>query len=167
MSQTTQLNNNEVDEQWMKLAIEHAKKIEKEGSLPIGSFIVYQGEIIAKGQSLVWPNKDPSAHGERLCISEACQKLQTIAIPDCTLYTTLEPCSMCMATAGWASLDKVVFGAYQEDVPGNQYELRDYHAEEWGPRLVTHNNRGVLVKGGVLRDECRALIAGITNWTPK
>lgn len=111
MSQTTQLNNNEVDEQWMKQAIEQAKLAEKAGGLPIGSVIIYKGEIIAKGQSLVWPNKDPPAHGERLCISEACQNLGTIAITDCTLYTTHEPCSMCMATAGWASLGKVAFGA--------------------------------------------------------
>lgn len=170
MLQTTQLNHkeNEIDEKWMKQAIEQAKLAEKAGGLPIGSVIVFQEDILAKGQSLVWPNKDPSAHGERLCISEACQKLQTIAIPECTLYTTLEPCSMCMATAGWASLGKVVFGAYQEDIPGNQYELKDYHAEEWGPRLVTmQGQKGVVVMGGVLRNECRALMAGITDWTPK
>lgn len=149
------------DEQFMKLAIEEAKKSQEAGGAPIGAILVKDGEVIATGQSLVWPLKDPSAHGETQCLRNACQKLQTLNLSGYTLYSTLESCSMCLGCAGWCKLSKIVFGAFKEDVQPNPYELDDYHAIDHAKRI-----QGLEVVGGVLREECKELMKNIYNWSP-
>lgn len=149
------------DEQFMKLAIQEAHKSQEAGGAPIGAVLVKDGEVVANGQSLVWPLKDPSAHGETQCLRNACQKLQTLDLKGYTLYSTLESCSMCLGCAGWCKLSRIVFGAFQEDVQPNPYELDDYHAIEHAKRI-----QGLEVVGGVLRDECKELMSNIKNWSP-
>lgn len=145
----------------MKIAIEEAKKSEKAGGAPIGAILVKNGEVVSEGQSLVWPLKDPSAHGETQCMRNACQKLQTLDLSGYTLYSTLESCSMCLGCAGWCKVSRIVFGAFQEDVQPNPYELIDYHAIEHAKRIP-----GLEVVGGVLREKCKELMKNIRNWTP-
>ncbi len=154
------------DEQYMKLAIEEAKKSVQAGGAPIGAVMVKNDQVIATGQSLVWPKKDPSAHGETECMKAACQKLQSLDLSGCTLYSTLESCSMCLGCAGWTGLSRIIFGAYKEDTPDNPYELADYHAEEHAKRLTPLSGGKVEVLGGVLRDECKQLMSDIKNWSP-
>lgn len=149
------------DEQFIKLAIEEAKKCESIGGVPIGTVLVKDGQVIATGQSLVWPKKDPSAHAEVECMRSACNKLQSIDLSGCILYSTLESCSMCLGCAGWTKLSKIVFGAFLEDIQPNPYELSDYHAIEHSKRI-----EGLKVEGGILREECRDLMKNIQNWTP-
>lgn len=149
------------DEQFMKLAIEEAKKSQSVGGAPIGAILVKNGEVIATGQSLVWPKKDPTAHGECNCMRNACNKLQSLDLSGCILYSTLESCSMCLGCAGWTGLSKIVFGAFAEDVQSNPYELEDYHAIEHAKRI-----KGLEVIGGILREECKDLMKKIKNWTP-
>lgn len=153
------------NEEFMKLAIEEAKKAESAGGVPIGAVLVKNGEVIATGQSLTWPKKDPSAHGETSCIKNACDKLQTLDLSGTTLYSTLESCSMCLACASWSSVSKVIFGAYKEDVPENPYELADYHAEEHAKKLTPFGGGKIEVVGGVLREECKELLKGYKNWS--
>lgn len=154
------------DEKFMKLAIEEAKKSVQAGGAPIGAVIVKNGEVIATGWSLVWPKKDPSAHGETECIKSACQKLGSLDLSGCTLYSTLESCSMCLGCAGWTGLSRIVFGAYKEDIGENPYELADYHAEEHAKRMTPIGGGKLEVVGGVLREECKKLMANIKNWSP-
>ena len=154
------------DEQYMKLAIEEAKKSQEANGAPIGAVLVRDGKVIATGWSLVWPKKDPSAHAETECMRNACQKLQTLDLSGCTLYSTLESCSMCLGCAGWTGLSKIVFGAYKEDVPNNPYEMADYHAEEHTKKLTPLSGGAIEVKGGVLREECKELMKNIKNWSP-
>lgn len=149
------------DEQFIKLAIEEAHKSQEAGGAPIGAILVKDGEVVATGQSLVWPLKDPSAHGETQCLRNACQKLQTLDLSGYTLYSTLESCSMCLGCAGWCKVSRIVFGAFKEDVEPNPYELEDYHALEHAKRI-----KGLEVVGGVLRDECKELMKNIRNWSP-
>lgn len=149
------------DEQFMKLAVAEAHKSQEAGGAPIGAVLVKDGEVVATGQSLVWPLKDPSAHGETQCLRNACQKLQTLDLNGYTLYSTLESCSMCLGCAGWCKLSRIVFGAFQEDVQPNPYELDDYHAVEHAKRI-----QGLEVVGGILRDECKELMSNIKNWNP-
>lgn len=149
------------DEQFIKLAIDEARKSQDAGGAPIGAILVKNGEVIAKGQSLVWPMKDPSAHGETQCLRNACQKLQILDLTGFTLYSTLESCSMCLGCAAWCKLSRIVFGAFKEDVEPNPYELKDYHAVEHAKRI-----EGLEVVGGVLREECKELMKNIRNWTP-
>lgn len=158
---------NMTDEQYMVLAIEEAKESVKAGGAPIGAIIVKNNVVIAKGWSLVWAEKDPTAHGESNCIKAACKALQTLDLTDCTMYSTLESCSMCLACASWAGLSKVVFGAYKEDIRPNPYEIADYHAEEWGKKLTPPNGKTIIVSGGILRKECAELMKNIENWTPQ
>ena len=154
------------DEKFIRLAIEEANKSVQAGGAPIGAVMVKDNEIIATGWSLVWPKKDPSAHAETECIKTTCNKLQSLDLTGCTLYSTLESCSMCLGCASWACLSKIVFGAYQEDILENPYELAQYHAESHGKTLTPINGHKVEVKGGVLREECKKLMANIKNWSP-
>lgn len=154
------------DEDYIGLAIEEARKSVAAGGAPIGAVMVKDEKVIATGWSLVWPKKDPSAHGEIECIKAACQKLQSLDLSGCTLYSTLESCSMCLACASWSGVSRIVFGAYKEDVQPNPYELSNYHAEEYAKKLTPVNGGKMEIKGGILRKECAKLMANIKNWTP-
>ncbi len=149
-----------IDQLRMRLAIAEAKKAEANGWVPLGVIIVKDNEVIASGTSHVSELLDSTAHGESWCMKKACQKLQSIDLSGCTLYSTLESCSMCLGCAGWTSLSRVVFGAYKEDIPECPYEIPDYHAEEHAKRFPH-----LTVQGGILREECKALMKNIKNWT--
>ena len=85
----------------------------------------------------------------------------------CTLYGTLEPCSMCVGAALWAGVDRIVFGAYAGDVPENSYEYDDYSSEELAKtsRKAADPSRGhIEIVGGVLRDDSKALLAAYKDW---
>ncbi len=156
------------DEEYMKLAIDEAKASQAAGGAPIGAIIIKDGKIIARGQSLVWPEKDPSSHGETNCIRNASKILHPNNLAGCTMYSTLESCSMCLGCASWAGLSKIVFGAYSKDIPPNPYEITDYSAEEHGKKLTPFNpERKMEVIGGVLGEECAKLMENIENWSPK
>lgn len=153
------------DESFIKLAIEEAIKSVSAGGTPIGAVMVKDGEVISAGWSLVWTKKDPTAHGETACIKAACQKIQSLDLSGCTLYSTLESCSMCLSCAAWTGLKRIVFGAYKEDIPENPYEIGNYHAEEHGKKMTPLGGESMEVKGGVLREECAKLMQNIVNWT--
>lgn len=154
------------DGRYIKLAIDEAKKSEKSGGKPIGAVMVRNGEVVAKGLSLVLPKKDPSAHAEIECIRNACKNLQTLDLSGCTLYSTLESCSMCLACAVRSGISRIVFGAYKEDLKDNPYEFADYHAKEHAKKLTTPKGEKVKVIGGVLRQQCKELTSNIQNWLP-
>lgn len=154
------------DENFIKLAIEEAKKSEKAGGTPIGAVLIKDNKVVATGWGLVWPKKDPSAHGETECLRNACQKLQTLDLSGCTLYSTIESCSMCLACASWAGVSRIVFGAYKEDVQPNPYEIANYHAEAHAKKLTPFGGGKIEVIGGVLREECKELMRNIRNWSP-
>lgn len=151
-------------EDYIKEAINVAKEAEQKGGLAVGAIIVKDGEIIAKGGSTVWVDKDPSGHGESNCIREACKKLGTTDLKGCALYGTLEPCGMCLSTASWANLSEVYFGAYREDANGNNYEINDWSAEGASEHMHLFDSRKMTVEGGILREECADLLNGYTNW---
>lgn len=148
------------DEDYMRLAIAEAKKAAEKSSTPLGVVIVKDGKILVSGTSHVGERLDPTAHGEADCMRRACKDLQTLDLSGCTLYSTLEPCSLCLSCAGWTGLSRIVFGAYKEDFPGNPYELKEYHAEEWSKNLAV----GTIVQGGVLRSDCALLMKNVRGW---
>jgi len=76
---------------------------------PFGAVVVKDSQIIGQGTNRVTSTNDPSAHAEVIAIREACQKLKRFQLTDCELYTTCEPCPMCMALIYWARLDKVYY----------------------------------------------------------
>ena len=96
---------------YMRMAINEAKKGIRNGhGGPFGAVIVKDGEVIAKGHNQVVKNNDPTCHGEIMAIHKACKKLGTFDLSGCEIYTTGEPCPMCMAAILWANIDKVFYG---------------------------------------------------------
>lgn len=101
---------------YMQLAIESAKEGIKNGDGgPFGTCIVKDGEIVAVGHNHVLAENDPSAHGEIWTMRQACKKLNTFDLSGCELYTTGEPCTMCMCAILWANIKKVYYGCTLED----------------------------------------------------
>ena len=82
---------------------------------PFGALIVRQGEIVASGANRVVSSLDPTAHAEVVAIRHACQALETFQLAGCELYTSCEPCPMCLGAAYWARVDRIWYGATRED----------------------------------------------------
>ena len=96
---------------YMKMAIAEARKGIRSGhGGPFGSVIVKDGVVAAKGHNQVLKNQDPTCHGEMMAIHKACKKLGTHDLSGCELYTTAEPCPMCLGAILWANISKVYFG---------------------------------------------------------
>lgn len=95
----------------MEMAIEEAKKgiLQGHGG-PFGCVIVKNDEIVGKGHNEVLKNNDPTCHGEIMAIHEACKTLNTFDLTGCEVYTTGEPCPMCLAAILWANIEKVYYG---------------------------------------------------------
>lgn len=96
---------------FMEMAIEEAKKgiLQGHGG-PFGCVIVKNDEIVGKGHNEVLKNNDPTCHGEIMAIHEACKTLNTFDLTGCEVYTTGEPCPMCLAAILWANIEKVYYG---------------------------------------------------------
>ena len=99
------------DKDFLKLAVEQAKKSVEKGGFPAGAVVVKDGEVVSQAASLGLLINDPTSHAETAAIREACQKLQTIDLLGATLYESLESCNMCFSVAYWAGIGKIVFGA--------------------------------------------------------
>lgn len=103
--------------EFMKRAIQLSRKasIEEKSGGVFGAVIVKDGKIIGEGYNQVMKNNDPTWHAEMHAIREACKKLGTPHLDGCVLYTSAECCPMCLATAYWAHIDKIYYGATTED----------------------------------------------------
>ena len=99
------------DEKWMKLALEQAKVAQSKGEIPVGAVIVQGEEVIALSHNLCETEKDATAHAEMLAVRQACQRLGTNRLSDCTLYVTLEPCPMCAGALIHARIGRIVYAA--------------------------------------------------------
>ena len=102
---------------YMKLAKQNAENgiLKKEGG-PFGAIIVdKEGNIISNGNNQVLKNNDPTAHAEIVAIREACKKLSSYDLKDYTLYTSCEPCPMCLSAIIWANIKEVYYGCIKED----------------------------------------------------
>ena len=85
------------------------------GGGPFGAVIVKDGEIIAEGVNRVTANNDPTAHAEVTAIREACKKLETFQLDGCAVYTSCEPCPMCLSAIYWAGISKIFYGNTKKD----------------------------------------------------
>lgn len=102
---------------YMKKAKENAENgIRKNEGGPFGAVITDKsGNIIANGNNKVLLEKDPTAHAEVVAIREACKKLNTYDLSDCILYTSCEPCPMCLSAIIWANIKEIYYGCTKED----------------------------------------------------
>jgi tRNA(Arg) A34 adenosine deaminase TadA len=107
---------------------------------PFGALIVRGGEILGRGWNRVLADHDPTAHAEMIAIRQAASRLGEVHLTGCILYTSCEPCPMCLSAAYWAHIDHIVFGATATDVSDlgfdDQYILRELEREPVGRRVV-------------------------------
>jgi tRNA(adenine34) deaminase len=133
----------------MRRAITAARRGLKQGEVPIGAVIVYEGKVVASGYNRRAKLQLASAHAEMMAIDRACKKFHSWRLPEgCELYVTLEPCPMCMGAALNARVDRLYFGAYEQKGRSLTKELSEAN-------LLNHKTETV---GGVLEEECSALL---------
>jgi len=136
---------------WMTCAITEARKAEARDEVPIGCVIVSAGRIIARGHNLRETSQDPAAHAELIAIRKAARKLGSWRLLNCTLYVTLEPCTMCMGAIILARIPTLVFGCY-DPKGGAAGSLYDLSAD---PRL----NHTVALVPQIMESECSGLLS--------
>ena len=103
------------NENFMRKAIALSIESVKQGGGPFGAIIVKDGEVIATGTNCVTLHNDPTAHAEIRAIRTACERLGSFDLSGTTLYTSCEPCPMCLGAIYWAHIDKLFYGANQHD----------------------------------------------------
>ena len=101
--------------EFMKRAIELSIESVNKGGGPFGSVIVQDDKIVAEGSNKVTPTNDPTAHGEIVAIREACKKINNFSLKGYELYSTCEPCPMCLAAIYWARISKVYYANTRKD----------------------------------------------------
>lgn len=102
------------DEYFMGEALREARKAEAEGEIPVGAVVVAGDSIIARTHNQTELLHDVTAHAEMLAITAAAEHLGAKYLTGCTLYVTLEPCTMCAGALGWSQLARIVYGAPDE-----------------------------------------------------
>jgi tRNA(Arg) A34 adenosine deaminase TadA len=100
---------------FMRQAIQLAIDNIKNGGGPFGAVIVKDGTVIATGVNRVTANNDPTAHAEVCAIRQACEKLGSFSLEGCDIYSSCEPCPMCLGAIYWAHLDHLYYGANKHD----------------------------------------------------
>ncbi len=110
---------------YMQEAIEFAREgIALRQGGPFGALVVRNGVVVGKGHNRVAPDNDPTAHAEVVAIRDACKNIGTYQLDDCVLYTTCEPCPMCLGAIYWARPKMVVYGATKHDAAQQQFDDR-------------------------------------------
>lgn len=104
-----------MNEELMRRAIELSENSVRNGGGPFGAVIAKNGEIVAEGSNKVTIDNDPTAHAEVCTIRKACQKLNTFDLSGCVIYTSCEPCPMCLGAIYWAHLDKIYYANDRKD----------------------------------------------------
>lgn len=147
MSQDPTQIDSQIDERFMRLAIDQAYIAEEKGDVPIGCVIVHQGRVIAKGCNQRELLHDPTAHAEMIALTQAAEYIGNWRLEGCTIYVTLEPCPMCAGALVLGRLDRLVYGT---DDPKTG-AVRSLYNIVQDPRL----NHRLDVSSGVLQEECQ------------
>ena len=110
------------DKMFMEMAIRLSEENIDNGGGPFGAVIVRNGEIISTGANRVVPNNDPTAHAEVMAIRNACSKLGTFQLTDCTVYSSCEPCPMCLSALYWAGVKRICYGNTKDDAKAIDFD---------------------------------------------
>ena len=137
-------------ELWMEKAFTEAEKAYQKNEVPVGAVIVYNNKIIGRGHNLIETLQDPTAHAEMLAITAAANSLTSWRLLDTSLYTTLEPCTMCAGAILLSRIKKVFYGA------------KDNRMGACGSTLNIFQDCSsittVEVTGGIQRDKCQLIL---------
>lgn len=132
---------------YMKMALDEARKAERDGEIPIGAVVVSpRGSILGRGHNMTEALADVTAHAEMQAITAAAEAIGGKYLTDCTLYVTIEPCLMCAGAIAWAQLARIVYGATDDK--------RGYTTLTSRPPF----HPKATVTAGVLADQCAALM---------
>ena len=133
------------DEFYMRRALDEAQAACDAGEIPIGAVVVCKDRIIARAHNLTETLTDVTAHAEMQAITMAANQLGGKYLTDCTLYVTVEPCTMCAGAIGWAQLPRLVYGCADEKRGYSRFAPRALH-----PKAT--------VSSGILEAECRQMM---------
>jgi tRNA(adenine34) deaminase len=139
------------DQRFMAEALEQARLGAALGEVPVGAVLVQDGEVVGRGFNCPISTHDPSAHAEMVAIRAAALAVDNYRLPGSTLYVTLEPCSMCAGLIVHARVQRVVYGA-SEPKAGVAISRGEFFQQDF-------LNHRVLVEGGVLAEECGAVLS--------
>ncbi|MEG5266982.1 tRNA adenosine(34) deaminase TadA [Pseudomonas sp. JDS28PS106] len=139
------------DQDFMREALELARQGALLGEVPVGAVLVQDGEIVGRGFNCPISTSDPSAHAEMVAIRDAAKAVDNYRLPGSTLYVTLEPCSMCAGLIVHSRVGRVVYGAL-EPKAGIVQSQGQFFAQGF-------LNHRVLFEGGVLGEECGAVLS--------
>ena len=131
------------DEYFMQMAINLSIENVANGGGPFGAVIVRNGEVIATGVNRVTANNDPTAHAEVSAIREACAKLGNFKLEGCTIYTSCEPCPMCLSAIYWAGISRIFYGNTKADAKAINFDdsfIYDEIALPYAQRSIPCNN---------------------------
>ncbi|NSL87511.1 nucleoside deaminase [Chitinophaga sp. Mgbs1] len=137
----------EREQKFMQYAVELSRKgMESGDGGPFGAIVVKGDEIIGEGWNQVLTHTDPTAHAEVVAIREACKKLDSFQLTDCEIYTSCEPCPMCLGAIYWARPLRVYFANTKEDAAAIDFddsfiyrEINVPHNEKRIPLIPLHN----------------------------
>ncbi|MEO5376123.1 MAG: nucleoside deaminase [Alphaproteobacteria bacterium] len=144
----------DVDNLFMRLAIEQARIGLHAGNAPIGCVIVGDGKLVAAGHNRVASDRDPTAHAEIVTIRAASRIASQSDLGGMTLYTTLQPCGMCTMASLWAKIARIVYGASRANVHPMYFEERHLNTADYIRDAYRDN---IALTGAILINECAAL----------
>jgi guanine deaminase len=145
---------------FMREAIEVARRnVQEDRGGPFGTLIVKNGHILARGANLVTSTNDPTAHAEIVAIREACRVLGSFQLTDCEIYTSCEPCPMCLGAIYWARPRAVYFGSTRDDAAQAGFDDRFLYEEL--PRSLAERK---ITMSQFMREEA---LAAFQDWEKK
>jgi tRNA(Arg) A34 adenosine deaminase TadA len=151
---------NQSDEQFMRRAIELAQMgMDGNAGGPFGCVVVKDGEIIGEGFNSVTSTNDPTAHAEIVAIRDACRALGKFQLDGCDVYTSCEPCPMCLGAIYWARPKRVFFAGTREDAAAAGFDDKLFYEEMDKP-----NDQRELRLENLLRDDA---VKVFQNWLSK
>lgn len=132
-----------------------AEKMAADEGGPFGAVVVRDGRVVGRGWNRVTSTNDPTAHAEVVAIRDACANLGTFSLAGCELYTSCEPCPLCLAAIYWARLDRVDYAATCDDAAAAGFDDRKFYAELSKPA----GERAVPMEQALRDEACAALRA--------
>lgn len=139
------------DSQGMQLALQMAQQAYGANEVPVGAVVVHQGRVVGQGYNQPISTHDPSAHAEMVAIRQAAQVLNNYRLIDCTLYVTLEPCTMCTGLLIHSRIQRLVYGATEPKAGA-------VHSAIQLPQQSFYNHV-LQIEKGVLEQECSQLLS--------
>ena len=147
---------------FMQIAIELALEGIGKGHGPFGAVVVKDDEVVGVGTNRVTSTNDPTAHAEICAIRHACESLQVFSLTGLVIYTSCEPCPMCLGAIYWSRLDRIFYGATRDDAAKVNFDDHHFYEEINKPPLL----RAIPMKQ-MLRDEAMQIFAAWTSYGGK